>query len=127
MSSISAVIEDDQFLFDLYGGLPSFEKINLHQVLLNWDGPSANLIFDLDCFPPNPPKKWNKFNIAQIELSLFPLLKVNLKRFSSGNICSLLIEKRDDVIIMNIRGRSHAVFVASSIRVVGVSAYLNLP
>lgn len=127
MTSISGLIENDHFLFDLYDGLPSFEEINLHQIILNWDGPRASLVFDLNSFPTNPPKKWHKFNTAQVELSLFPLLKVNLENFSNGNICNLLIERQKDLIYVYATGGSQAQFIASSAQIAGVSAYSNSP
>lgn len=127
MASISGLIENDQFLFDLYDGLPSFEEINLHQMVLNWDGPRAILVFDLNSFPLNPPKKWHKFNTTQVELSLFPLLGVNLEKFSNGNICNLLVDRRKDLIYVYATGGSQAQFIASSAQIVGFSAYFNSP
>ncbi|UKA05131.1 immunity 50 family protein [Photobacterium damselae subsp. damselae] len=36
--------------------IPSIEAIDLHEVLLNRDGPKVTFRFDLSDYPDNPPK-----------------------------------------------------------------------
>jgi len=127
MNSISGIVENDAFITGLYGALPKFECVNIHQINLNWDGPRANIIFDLNDFPDNPPRKWMGFNTVQLEITAFPLLEVGVGRYSSGNICNINIEKKDNIFFLRITGDSEVNIVASSVCVNKVSAYLNLP
>lgn len=127
MNSISGLMENDVFVIGLYGALPKFENINIHQINLNWNGPCANVIFDLRDFPNSPPRKWRGFNTVQLEISLFPLVEVRIEKFSSGNVCNVCIEKKGALFCFEVTGASEAIFVAPSVRINNVSAYLNLP
>lgn len=108
------------------GGVPNFEGINIHQINFNWDGPRADIFFDLSSFPETPPKKWEKFNTIQLEISIFPLLEVSVGKFSNGNICNIGFEKKGDLLLIGITGGSEVSISASCICINRVSAYLNI-
>jgi len=127
MNSASGLMANDAFLMGLYGGLPKFDEVNIQQINLNWNGPCASIVFDLNEFPSDPPKKWNKFNTVQLEISFFPLRKVNIDVFSGKNLCAVNIEKVGAEFFVEITGGAKASFVASSISIDRVSAYFNMP
>jgi hypothetical protein len=50
---------------------PSLHGVELHEVVVGWDGPSVSLRFDIAELPASPPPKWTKFNTVQMTLLAF--------------------------------------------------------
>ncbi len=47
---------------------PSLRGVDLHEVVVSWDGPSVSLRLDTAEFPASPPPKWAKLNTVQLTL-----------------------------------------------------------
>lgn len=126
MNTNAAFLENGEVLCRIYGVFPKFDEVNLHNIKLDWNGPIAILTFDLADFPKNPPEKWKKLNTIQIDLSFFPLISVDLRKFGRGNKCDILPSIGDDGLLkIIIQGDSEGCFTAISARVDKVSAYFN--
>ena len=50
---------------------PSLRGVDLHEVVVSWDGPSVSLRLDTAEFPASPPPKWAKLNTVQLTLEAF--------------------------------------------------------
>lgn len=85
------------------GTVPALERLNLHEVCLQRDGPSVLLRFDLNKFPVSPPKKWvsQGFNTVQISLRLLGVEDIRLSGWSSNCFIDINLTKIDGRIRLN--------------------------
>jgi hypothetical protein len=73
--------------------VPRLEAIRLHEVILQQDGPTVILRFDLAEFPELPPHKWIKagHNTVQLKLALDVTSKITIEGWTRNNIGALHI------------------------------------
>ncbi|QDQ28065.1 hypothetical protein FNU76_17885 [Chitinimonas arctica] len=118
-------IDRADFLKGVYGAIPSFSEIVLHDIVLSDNGPSVALRFDLANFPSNPPKKWEEFNTVQVTLDLTGLRSISISKFGLNNRCSLKLVKDEDGVSLQSFGEVELSAIGDFIAVAKISAYLN--
>jgi hypothetical protein len=82
--------------------LPTLEGVDVHEIVLNRDGPRVSLRFDLSQYPKLPPKKWQISGFNKVQLTLMAVgvhalsisgwktqCKLNLEVSAEGNIVRL--------------------------------------
>ena len=74
---------------------PSLDQIELHEVVLDRDGPTAILRFDLAEFPIDPPKKWLEqgCNTVQVRLQAIGVRTVEVQGLVTSPVLDLEIRR----------------------------------
>lgn len=129
MSSWLEFVDNSAGLRAVYGDdLPTLESIELRQVCLHADGPSAYLSFDLAAFPISPPKKWQiaRANTVSITIDLLSVRSVSITRWGTYGVSNLTLERKDGSISATLEGREVSMNVVSDFaQVKSMSAYQN--
>jgi Immunity protein 50 len=74
MAHWTDLLEDAAPIRAIFGDAPpSLHGVDLHEVVVSWDGPSVSLRLDTAEFPASPPPKWAKLNTVQLTLEAFPV------------------------------------------------------
>lgn len=75
----------------------TLDAIDLHELTLHRDGPSATLRFDLASFPRQGPKKWmgQGFNRVQLQLELSGLVSCSIQGWERQCRMDLSLVQRD--------------------------------
>jgi len=69
MAHWTDLLDDARAIRAIFGDAPpSLRGVDLHEVVVSWDGPSVSLRLDIAEFPPSPPSKWAKFNTVHLSL-----------------------------------------------------------
>jgi hypothetical protein len=72
MAHWTDLLEDAAPIRAIFGDAPpSLRGVDLHEVVVSWDGPSVSLRLDTAEFPASPPPKWAKLNTVQLTLEAF--------------------------------------------------------
>ena len=113
----------------IYGeGLPALDKVSVHEILFDRDGPTVIFRIDLSEYPSSPPKKWieNKFNTVQIQLSCVGVKCSSLEGWSNTLLfANIDLSREGDLINFELNGDGLAVCIKSNfLDVVSISAYL---
>ncbi|WGZ96376.1 MAG: Imm50 family immunity protein [Candidatus Thiothrix putei] len=86
MTNWISFLSDDAMLRAIFGDeLPTLQQVDIHEVVLHWDGSRVLLRFDLAEFPKSPPKKWKASGFNRVQLKL---LAVGIHDFSIEGWCS---------------------------------------
>ncbi|ENX3944729.1 Imm50 family immunity protein [Photobacterium damselae] len=109
--------------------IPSIEAIDLHEVLLNRDGPKVTFRFDLSDYPENPPKKWQAagFNCVQVQLVALSVHDLQINGFSSKYKCGMSISSDEKQIVsVKIDKNDLKIYLkAEHLFIDSISAYVN--
>ncbi|MEU7591020.1 Imm50 family immunity protein [Micromonospora sp. NPDC049230] len=122
------LVEDPRGVRSIYGAdnPPSLEKILLHEVVLQRDGPSAVLRFDLPEFPTNAPRKWRDqgFNVVQVGLTMIGIKDLSLAGWNHCGWASMELASQDDSLMLEVLWGSARIQVqADAAAVTSISAY----
>ncbi len=93
------LLTDNRSIKAIYGeNVPSLNKVEIHKILLDRDGPVVAIRIDLTEFPKKPPEKWIKsgFNTVQIELRAIDIELLKIEGLETNMICDLSLSKVDD-------------------------------
>lgn len=121
------ILDDQSPIRAIFGNeVPALVNINLHEVILHRDGPSALLRFDLEQYPKSPPEKWRlaRFNRIQLKLLMIGIRDLSIVGFLSN--CVTTLDIFDDVGLIRVRTLGDIVKIdiaADNLRVDSVSAY----
>ena len=120
-------LEDSRGIRAIYGDdVPPLTAVDLHEVRLHRDGPSAVLRFNLARYPANPPKKWvaQRFNTVQLQLRLVDTLELSIESWSNESVVDLSLERDGkNVILTTTAGRARMRIRALAAYVSSISAY----
>ncbi|MET8043352.1 Imm50 family immunity protein [Micromonospora sp. NPDC005215] len=122
------LVHDPRGVRAIYGAndSPSLEKILLHEVVLQRDGPSAVLRFDLLEFPPSAPKKWRAqgFNVVQISLMMIGVKDLSLTGWNHRGWASMELVAQDESLMLGVLWGSVRIQIqADAAAVTSISAY----
>ncbi|MCU0762127.1 MAG: immunity 50 family protein [Hydrogenophaga sp.] len=71
MPSWTDFLNDEMPIKAIYGSdTPSLKRVNMHEIVLNRDGPAVLLRFDFQDFPSKPPQKWVKAGFDRVQARL---------------------------------------------------------
>jgi hypothetical protein len=74
MAHWTDLLEDAAPIKAIFGDAPpSLRGVDLHEVVVSWDGPSVSLRLDTAEFPASPPPKWSTLNTVQLTLEVGPV------------------------------------------------------
>lgn len=126
MPDWAELVEDQRGIRAIFGGqAPDLRSISLHELSLDRDGPQLVLRFDLNKFPDTPPRKWQRFNTVQLELSFIGVRDVNIAGWGTEIKTDLRFWRADDgIFVVELEGggiRVSARALAAMIR--KISAY----
>ncbi|MFG2050517.1 Imm50 family immunity protein [Micromonospora sp. NPDC048935] len=126
------IIEDPRGVRSIYGSNdpPSLEKVLLHEVVLQRDGPSAVLRFDLPESPTSAPKKWRDqgFNVVQVGLTMIGVKDLSLTGWNHRGWASMELTSQDDSLMLEVLWGSARIRVqANAAAVTSISAYAGDP
>lgn len=111
----------------IYGeDLPTLTSVDLIELSLNHDGPTAMLRFDLAEFPRRPPKKWadQGFNVVQVQLSLGGVQHLTVAGWTTDVTIGIDVERRGDVIsLRTVNGPVAVAIDAQTLTLSRLSAY----
>jgi hypothetical protein len=83
------------------------DKIVLHEITLIRDGPVLRFRFDLQDFPPTPPKKWSSsFNTAQMTIDFIGTVDVRIDGWGTTEIGDLKLHKDGNSIAIAFHGNT---------------------
>lgn len=85
MTSWLDVVDNADFVGRMYGGAPSLENVEIHELTLARGGPLLTLRFDLPEFPKNAPRDWvaSQYEVAQLTLMVIGVASVRLDGWST--------------------------------------------
>lgn len=111
----------------IYGEIvPTLERVDLHEIVLHRDGPSALLRFDLAEFPERPPSKWaaSEFNRVQMKLLAVGVKELDISGLQTNCQVDLVISEDDSLIrIRADNGAVHLNIAADEVLINDISAY----
>lgn len=111
----------------IYGQVvPTFAHVDLHEVVLNRDGPRVLLRFNLAEFPDKPPPKWvaSEFNRVQMKLLVVGVKELDISGLQTNCQLDLVLFREGSLI--RIRADNGAVrlnIAADDVLVSDISAY----
>jgi hypothetical protein len=109
-----------------YEAGPSLKKVDLHRVSLLRDGPTAEIVFEVDEFPQKPSPRWpSGANACQITLRAIGLCEVELRQWGTGVSGELEIKPLPDGIKICFSGEGAFRFKCSHVDVASISAYIR--
>jgi Immunity protein 50 len=110
---------------------PSLDGVELHEVVLDRDGPTVSLRFDLRDFPTDPPTKWREagFNRVQVSLQAIGVRELDIRGLLTEPTLDLSTFR--DCELVHVRGTTDGMLIdlaADFLAVTSdsVSAYLDL-
>ena len=100
---------DNNFLMKkvFKNSFPLIDLVDLFNISLDRDGPSAKLKFKLvDCLPDSPLEKWGKpyinFNKCNMGLDCFGVTEFISQGIETEMVCSVIIEKNKEEYVIKI-------------------------
>lgn len=122
---------DKSKIISIYGNkIPSLQEVDLHEVILNRDGPRIVLRFDLPEFPDSPPKKWLAlgFNRVQVQLMVLNIHELAIENFSTECKCNIIIYPEKDFFSLIINDNGMKINVVGEHLILNeISAYISSP
>jgi hypothetical protein len=118
---------DSLFLYMLFGGFPSLERVDVHRVEIDRDGPSVYLTFNLPEFAKNVPPKWSQYNTVQMTLAFLNVSALSVGVPRMNMMCDIVMEKVADGVMARITGDFEMSLRAEWVQVRELSAYLQCP
>jgi len=123
----SQFFEDGIKPVDLFfSKLPPLSGIRMMGIILDENGPSISLRFNLSTYPDKPPKKWieGQFNQAQLTFTSFSVIDLEIKGWGLDNVGDMTIEKEGaDIILRFISPNASIKLVCDSIVIEKLSGY----
>ena len=126
------LIDHDGKLDAIYGKECDFPTdIDLHEIVLSRNGPTASIRFDLSVYPVVPPPKWRAqgYNTVQLTMLIIGVEKIDLSGLATSMRGKINVDQRSqsrfDVHVTGEFGE--AKIVGQAVRLNHVSAYRNLP
>jgi hypothetical protein len=85
----------------LYSVPPDLSLIELHEVLMQRDGPRLQLRFDLPVFPDRPPPRWSdEATVAQATVDFWGVSNLRLEGWETSNRGELTVERLPDGVLL---------------------------
>lgn len=109
------------------GGLPTLDRVRIHEISVNREGPAVRIRFDLSRYPASPPVKWQRFgcNTVQVEISFGGVSELSLTRFSVEPICKLSIRNEGSILFSAESESVNLSGVSESALVLNISGYVD--
>lgn len=79
-------VADPRSIHVIYGeSLPTLHGVEVHELVLNRDGPRVELLLDLADYPEHPPAKWTAagYSKVHVHLMLVGILKVSVRGWAT--------------------------------------------
>ena len=78
--------ENPQAIVQLYTAPPSLDDVEIHEIIMQRDGPHMQLRVELGTFPDKPPAKWPKeANAIQMTLDVWGVRELDLAGWGTTN------------------------------------------
>src|SRR5262245_52784391 len=120
------VLENPKPIESIYSQPPSLDSVRLHEIRLLQDGPTAELRFELNSYPENPPQKWidRKCNRAQLTLKLVDVVGITVNGWDVDNIGNVNLAKVENEVRLTFTSEGTSIECrASFVYVQELSAY----
>lgn len=109
-----------------YDTAPSLNSVEVHRVSLLRDGPTAEIVFDVDNFPERPSPKWPLgANTCQITIRAIGITEVDISRWGTGVLGDLEISSGNGMVEIAFSGQGKFRFLCSHLDVASVSGYID--
>ncbi|MDN3265459.1 Imm50 family immunity protein [Streptomyces sp. CSDS2] len=84
------------------GSPPPLNRVLVHEVALNQDGPTLRLRIDLSRYPAQPPQKWvaQGFNTVQVEITFGGVRTITLEGFGTNSVADISLDKNNGINII---------------------------
>ena len=113
-------------LLGYYDAAPSLKGVQVHRVSLLRDGPTAEIVFDVDSFPERLSPKWPRgANTCQITIRAIGITEVNISRWGTGVLGDLEIGLENGIVEIAFSGQGKFRFLCSHLDVASVSGYIS--
>ena len=111
----------------LYDNQDGLERVELHEVVLQRDGPRLQLRFDLPRFPDHPPARWHpESNTVQVTLDLWGIEDLTLTGWGTHDVGELRLTRSNSTQHVAFEGAITRLTARFSIaRVAKLSEYTN--
>ena len=86
-------LDRTKFLHMLYDEIPALENVRIGCVKISDEGNKAKIVFDMPRYADNPPKKWEGYNIAIIEMYFFGIKKIEISATDDAYRGNISIDK----------------------------------
>ncbi|WP_433349412.1 Imm50 family immunity protein [Micromonospora sp. CA-111912] len=109
------------------GDVPSLDAVDVHDFLIDREGPTLRIRLDLRTFPADPPVKWRRsgFNTVQVELLFGGISNLSLEGVSVDMVADVNI-RRDVKIALAITSPTVRVTATSaSVTISRIAGYVN--
>ncbi len=120
-------LSDKTALSAIYGDdVPELWKVNLHELMLHRDGPTASFRLDLASFPKAPPKKWSAsgFNCVQLKILAIGVRDLSIAGWCIENQCDISVFSKGESLGIKIDEEGLNVSLKADHLVLdGISAY----
>lgn len=106
--------------------VPPLAAVDLHELVIDRDGPTAILRFDLSAYPSVPPKKWDlqQYNRVQVRLMLIGISYIKLEGWTTNCTIDLQLTKMGNkVTLATTSGTTKILIEADFAEIQTVSAY----
>ena len=106
---------------------PSLKDVDLHDVVLDRDGPKVILRFDVSEFPEAPPTKWlvSGFNRVQLKLMVLGIQDLSIQGWGTRCRCDISISFDDKRILLEIDDVIKIRIEGDHLLLEGINAYQN--
>lgn len=109
-----------------YDAAPSLKSVEVHRVSLLRDGPTAEIVFDVDSFPERPSSKWPLgADTCQITIRAIGITEVDISRWGTGVLGDLEIDSENESVEIAFSGQGKFRLLCSHLDVVSISGYVN--
>lgn len=79
--------ENPEAIGRLYDSVADLDQVELHELMLQRDGPRLQLRFELPRFPDHPPTRWHAdANVVQVTLDLWMIEDFALEGWQTSNV-----------------------------------------
>ncbi len=122
--------DNPQAIEHLYGTVPALDTIDVHEVILQRDGPCVQLRVELPRFPDRPPAKWPRSaNAVQMALALVGVSDLRLDSWGASNRGAIAIERTENRMLRFVVATEalRLTGLCLSIQIGRFSAYENIP
>ena len=116
--------QNPKALLGYYGQAPSLDNVTLHSLALRRDGPTAELVLDLEQFPAKPSTRWPaESNTCQVTLQAVGVERVTVRHWGTGVLGTLEVTARSGFIKLSFTGQARFELACLQVSISKVSGY----
>ena len=124
----SDLVDNPEFIRQLYAVEPGLENVKIHEVNLHRDGPRLSVRFEIQDFPTNIPKKWSgiNFKIVQITLEFWGVAGLKISGFGTSNASRISISRggQKDILIAVAGNETEFTLSCNMVRIAKIEPFL---